>query len=650
MWAMKRVASPVVSPDGRWVVFSMTEPAYDAKDQATDLWIVPSVGDAAPRRLTYTKSAEGGVDWSPDSRRIVFSAKREGDEDAQIYLMDLAGGGEAQRITQVSGGASTPKFSPDGKSVLFAGTHDPLAAERKGRKYNARVYDGFPIRNWDKWLDEKRPRIFVQALEAGSKERDLLAGTKLAAEPGFYGVSTNSGTELQAVWAPDSQAVVFVATVNRNASAYAPVVMHLYQAAVGGGEPKRVSDGKDSYTNPSFHPDGKTLYAVQEKENGKAYSLSRLVMFAWPGGGSAKMVAAGLDRSVGTFGSDASTLYLLAEEHGHEKLYTVPAAGGTAKLAFEMKQGGYAGLSVGGEGVLAAVYDSATEPGEIVRVNAKSGGHKALTSFNTAAAAEIDWQPLRHFWFTSKKGRRIHSMITLPPAFDAGKKYPLVVFIHGGPHAMSRDQFHQRWNYHLLASPGYVILTSNYTGSTGFGEGFAQAIQGDPLKTPGEEINEAVDEAIKQFPFIDGTRLAAGGASYGGHLANWLEATTTRYKCLYSHAGLVNLESQWGTSDGIYHREVNNGGPVWEQGPVWREQNPARHAARFRTPILLTVGEQDFRVPLNQTLENWSLLQRMKVPSRLVVFPDENHWILKGENNRFFYQELLGWLGKHLAQ
>jgi dipeptidyl aminopeptidase/acylaminoacyl peptidase len=222
------------------------------------------------------------------------------------------------------------------------------------------------------------------------------------------------------------------------------------------------------------------------------------------------------------------------------------------------------------------------------------------------------------------------------------------VVIHGGPHAMWRDQFFLRWNYHLLASPGYVVLLTNYTGSTGFGEKFAQDIQGDPLVGPGEEINEAADEAIKQFKFIDGSRQAAGGASYGGHLANWLQATTTRYKCLISHAGLINLESQWGTSDGIYHREVNNGGPVWEQGEVWRKQNPIRYAANFKTPMLVTVGENDFRVPLNQSLENWSVLQRMKVPSKLIVFPDANHWILKGEDSRFFYSEVQAWLKKWL--
>jgi dipeptidyl aminopeptidase/acylaminoacyl peptidase len=285
---------------------------------------------------------------------------------------------------------------------------------------------------------------------------------------------------------------------------------------------------------------------------------------------------------------------------------------------------------------------------EVVRIYPGTKQHQKLTHFNDERLAPIDWQPLRHFTFTSTKGRSIHNMLVLPPNFDENKKYPLFVVIHGGPHSMWRDQFVLRWNYHLLAAPGYVVLLTNYTGSTGFGEKFAQNIQLDPLKTPGDEINEAADEAIKRFKFIDATKQAAGGASYGGHLANWLQATTTRYKCLISHAGLVNLESQWATSDTIYSRELNNGGPVWEQAETWRTQNPIRRAASFKTPMLLTVGENDFRVPLNNTLENWSVHQRLRIPSKLIVFPEENHWVLKGENSRFFYSEVHAWLARWL--
>ena len=665
MWKMKKVGPPVTSPDGKWAVFSVGQPAYDSKDASSDLWLMAADGSAAPRQITFTRGAESGPSWSPDSTRIVFSAKRDGDDEAQLYLLNVAAGGESERITSLSTGAGNAAWSPDGKMLVFSSrvyrgaageeANKKAAAERKARKYNARVYESFPIRYWDHWLDDREPHLMTLDL-ATRAVRDLFAGTAFVAAPGFDGASGATGSDVTGVWTPDGAGVVFTATQNRNTAAYAATLTHLWHLPLAGGEPRLVGGGDFSYSDPQFSADGRRLFVVREVENdGKVYHLSKLVSADWPagaGGAQFRTVAEGFDRSVNayTFSADGATVYLTAEEAGHEKIFTVPAAGGPAKLLMPVTSGVYTGVAVGGtaeRAVVLANYNSSHEPVEIVRVD--GGVKRALTHFNGTVAAEIEWQPPREFWFQSKKGRRIHNLLVLPPRFDPARKYPLVVFIHGGPHTMTRDEFHQRWNYNLMAAPGYAILMTNYTGSTGFGEEFAQMIQYDPLATPGAEVEQAVDEALRQFPFLDRERMAAGGASYGGHMANWLQATSTRFKCLYSHAGLINLESQWGTSDGIYHREVNNGGPVWEQGPVWREQNPIRFAAKFQTPMLLTVGENDFRVPLNQTLENWSVLQRRKIPSKLLVFPDENHWILKGENSRYFYQEWHGWLARWLV-
>jgi dipeptidyl aminopeptidase/acylaminoacyl peptidase len=662
IWLIKRVGAPVPSPDGRWIVFPVIEPAYDDKDQVSDLWIVPADASSKPRRLTFSKTGESGAAWSPDSQRLAFSAKREGDEVNQIYVIDVEAGGEAVRVTSLTTGARSPQWRPDGKAILFVSsvypgakddeTNKKIAAERKAQKHKARVYDSFPIRHWDKWLEDTQPHLFVQSLEPQAKASDLLAGTKFVSERGFGGSLGNSGDEINAVWAPDGQSIVFVATKNRNVSAYAASLTQLYRISPNGGEPVAVATGKANYSQPVFSPDGKTLYFSVTPETDRPYNLRRLGMLSWPGG-EVKTLTTGFDRSVGSFAltPDSKTIYLLAEEAGHERLFTLPASGGDVRPVFELKDGVYTNLRIPARAaslLLFANWESATNPNEVVRIDPKAGRHQRLTEFAVDQAAQIDWLPLKDFWFTTKAGNKVHSLVALPPNFDERKKYPLLVLIHGGPHSMWRDQFFLRWNYHLLAQPGYVVLMTDYTGSTGYGEKFAQAIQGDPFIGPAADINEAADEAVRLYPFIDGTRMAAGGASYGGHLANWLQATTTRYKALISHAGLINLESQWGTSDIIWHREVNNGGPVWEQGKVWREQNPIRFAKNFRTPILLTVGENDFRVPLNQTLENWSVLQRLQIPSRLIVFPEENHWIQKGENSRFFYKELHAWLGKYL--
>jgi dipeptidyl aminopeptidase/acylaminoacyl peptidase len=664
IWLMKRVGGPVPSPDGKWVLFSVVEPSYDEREQVSDLWIVPSDGSAMPRRLTATRGVESGPVWSPDGSKIAFSARRETDEVNQIYVLNVSEGGEATRFTSLTTGARSPQWRPDGNALLFTSSVYPgaadddankqIAAERKALKYRARVYDGFPIRRWDRWLDDTQTHLFVQTFDAGSKAKDLLAGTRLVSGAGYAGRPTTSGDDLDAVWAPGGESIIFSATTAANTAAYAEVAIHLYQIPAGGGEPRQLTSGPGSHTRPMFRRDGKALYCLMEPASAKVYNLTRVAMWAWPSPGERTLVTSGFDRSVGTFSisHDSSTLYLLAEDAGSEKLYSVAANGGDVRLATDLSLGLYTNLAIPSRAastLLFANWESSVNPGEVVRIDPASGQHKALTSFNQQRAASLDWRPVRHFWFTSKAGKRIHNLIVLPQGFDESKKYPLLVLIHGGPHNMWRDQFFLRWNYHLIASPGYVVLMTNYTGSTGFGEKFAQEIQEDPFVGPANEINQAADEAIRQFSFIDGARQAAAGASYGGHLANWLQATTTRYRCLVSHAGLINLESQWGTSDIIYHREVNSGGPPWEQGQVWREQNPIRLAKNFKTPILLTIGENDFRVPLNQTIENWSVLQRQRVPSRLIVFPDENHWIQKGDNSRFFYQELHAWLKRWLA-
>jgi dipeptidyl aminopeptidase/acylaminoacyl peptidase len=667
LWTMRRVGAPAVSPDGKWVVAAVLEPSYDPDKEVSDLWLMPSDGGAEPRRITNTKAPESGVAWSPDSRSIAFATKREGDENEQIYVLDIASGGEARRLTSVSTGASNPKWRPDGNAILFESAVFPntlddesnkiIAAERKARKYNVRVYEHFPVRHWNQWLDERQPTLLVQSLQPGASPKDILSASELARNTGFSGVPDPTGarSSLTPIWSMDGKEVVFTATTERWNASFGHVGYHLYRIdADGKAEPRVVTPASGEYEEAQFSPDGKTLFFKFTPQDEQVYHLPRLNKVSWGAGGDAIPVTHDFDFEVAMYAvtPDNHTVYLLAPQGARESLFQVPALGGKPTAVIQPDVGGYTSLVVPKKAPklkLIASYGSSVSPSEIVRIDPAAHQHANLTHFDTALAATIDWQPPQHFYFTSAKGRSIHNMLVLPPAFDAAKKYPLLTLIHGGAASNNPDQIGLRWNYHLLAAPGYVILLTDYTGSTGFGEKFAQAIKLDPLKTPGDELNQAVDEAITRYPFIDGARVCAAGASYGGHLANWLEATTTRYKCIISHAGEVDLTTQWGESDAIYEREVTNGGPPWAGNPIWREQSPITYGKNWRTPMLLSIGERDFRVPIGNTLENWATLQRLHVPSRLLVWPDAWHWIVKAEDSRHFYEEVHDWLAKYLA-
>ena len=662
VWTLKRASSPATSPDGRYAVVSLLEPAYDESKQSSDLWLVTLDESLPPRRITSTKGGESGAVFSPDSTRIAFAAKRDGDEEAQIYVLPLDGG-EAVRVTSSSTGASAPKWRPDGKAISFQSLVYPnanddeankkIATERKARKYNARVYESFPFRFWDRWLDDRRPHLFVQVIGEPAA-LDLLAGTKLTVREGFDGPRGVGDGELDAVWSPDGQWLVFNASADRDLGAYAPTTTHVYKVPARGGEPVAISSGPNSYSKPRFRPDGKALYVLESwRGDEKLYSLSRLAKIDWMAHSEPRVLTGAWDRSVGdlAFAPDSSRVYMIAEEHGHDKLFSMPAEGGPVAAVTDLQEGVYSGLVIAEKAAelkIVALWGSMTRPEDLVRIDVRTRQHRLLTSFNKERIEEIDWQPPRHVWFTAKSGARIHSLIVLPPNFDESKKYPLLLFPHGGPHNMTKDQFFVRWNYHLLTSPGYVLLMTNYTGSTGFGEEFAAAIHKDILRGPASEIEQAADDVIRRFAFVDGSRQAAAGGSYGGYLMNWFEGNATRFKCLVNHAGLTDNASMWGSTDGAYYWERHNGGPVWERKDKWVDQSPSTYAANFKTPMLVTHGERDYRVPISQAFEMYKLLQRQRVPSKLIVFPDATHWVLKGEDARFHMAEVLGWLRRYL--
>jgi dipeptidyl aminopeptidase/acylaminoacyl peptidase len=663
VWLMKRLGSPVVSPDGSRAVVSVTQPSYEKDGSTSDLWLLRVDGQGEPLQLTSTKAVEGGVAWNPDGTKIAFTTKRGDDEASQVYLLSMDGPGEAVPITSLSTSARNPEWSPDGRYIAFESRVYPGAAddeanreEKKARdksEVNVSAYDMFPIRRWDSWRDDRQTHLFVQEARAGASAKNLLVGSELAGLKGFAGSPTRSGDTLKAAWAPDGKSLVFNATTNLDEAAHARIIYQLYSIPVSGGEPQQLTRNQNwNCTSPVFSNAGDDLYCSYQPQNTEVYNLTRLARFKWNGGNLAEepeVLTAAFDRSVGAMAlsPDDATIYLTANEAGRTRIFSMPAQGGPVRTLDPDSRGVYSGIQIAGNHLVASWQSSATAS-EVVRIDPSDGSHKPISRFNVERSRGLDRPAFLEFWFESSKGRRIHSWLALPPGFDESKKYPLVLQIHGGPFSSSTDSGHVRWSAHLLAAPGYVVMMTDYTGSVGYGEEFSRNIQNDPLKTPAEELLEAAQVAIDRYPFIDSERQAATGASYGGHLVNWLQATTTHFKTLVGHAGLVDLEGQYSSSDTVYNREIMNGGPAWGDSPVWREQSPSTYANQFSTPILLTIGEKDFRVPINQTIAAWTYVQRQQVPGRLIVFHDANHWVMKGAEARYYWEELHAWLAKYL--
>lgn len=656
VWLMPRVGSPILSPDGSKAIVSVTKPAYDRAEQSSNLYLIDVLGDREVRQLTFTASGESQVTWSPDSTQIAFRAKRAGDDKPQIYVLSLTQGGEAMRVTNHPQGAAEAVFSPDGTRIAFVSQITPsqeMDPEEVSAGVNVRTYTGFPIRNWNHWLDGTEPRLFVQTI--GEEEyTDLIGGSELVQSPGFAGSRAISGAGLSPIWTPDGERIVFSASDNRHRYAFDYTNQDLWLVEATGGEPGRLTgsaapEGDDSYSSAAFSPDGRYLVASKTPRTERVFNASKLVVWSWPDAEVLNEIQMPNRRGVGEFVMPSNDeVYVLGQDAGHVKIFQADLINDSeTRLSFEVDSGIYAGLQGtmrDGELVLLGSWQAAHQPAEVVRIDVGEGVHQPLTQFTQEAVAGLDLLPVEHFWFENDEGMAIHSLLVKPANFDPQKRYPALALMHGGPHSQWQDYFFIRWNYHLLAREDFVLILTNFRGSTGFGEAFAQAIEGDPLKGPADDINAAVDVAIERYAFIDETRQCAGGASYGGHLANWMQSSTDRYRCLISHAGLVNLATQWGTSDAVYHREANMGGPPWALPEVWAEHNPINFAEQWQTPVLVTIGMKDERVPLANSLEYWTALQRQQIESRLLVYPDEDHWIMSGPNSRHFYGELNDWL------
>ncbi len=652
LWEMKRLGSPRLSPDGRLVVFTVQEWSIAKNKATTNLWLA-DVASGAVRRLTSAAASDGSPQWDPQGRRIAFVSKRGEDENPSLYVISVDGG-EAQKLVELPFAVSDPRWLPDGKALLVATTVIPrlagtlaaadLAAmkkeakRRRDSKMTAKVTEDRQYRYFDRYLTDDHANRLVRVDVETKEVRDLT--------PGYDRRFTIDGQADYDV-SPDGKSVA----IRLNTSVPPYRGFHDYDVYLlstdGSGKPKNLtSDNPGGDGSPLFAADGQSILFTRTQSayyNGEFQKLWRHDLAS----GKNTPVTEALDYEIGDFelSADGKTLWLTAEEKGVVPVFRMNADG--TGLTPVHKTGTSTSLTVEG-GTVAFLNDTTSRPNELFVLGADGQPARQLTHFNDEAVARLDLGKVESYWFKGAKGADIHGWLVFPPGYDPSKRYPLVQLMHGGPHTMNRDSWSYRWNTHVLASPGYVVTWVNRHGSTGFGEAFSQSIVNQWGDMPFEDIMKSTDYLLARFPNLDKDRLAAAGASYGGYMATWVLGHTDRFKAIINHAGVNNSYSQFATDVPHGFAKVMGGTP-WENVEGFQRNNPMFYAKSFKTPTLVLHGELDYRVPYGNGLELYGVLQSMGVPSRLVVYPNENHWILSPQNAIYWHYEMQAWLARFIG-
>ncbi|MBL0027819.1 MAG: S9 family peptidase [Rhodanobacteraceae bacterium] len=654
LWAVKRVGAPALSADGTRAVVSVQEWSIEKNKPSASLWLV-DVADGDTRRLTAGTSSDSAAAWSPDGRRIAFVSKRGEDEMAALYVIPVDGG-EAEKLVELPWGLAAPQWLPDGKGIVFATQAIPelagtfakadLAAmkkeakRRKDSKMTAYATEYRQYRFFDKNLTDNLANRLLK-IDVGSKVLTDLT-------PKYDRLFLHSG-ELHFDVSPDGRHVALALNSVPPPYAEQPNSDIVLVPTDGSGVfTNLTADNPYSDDNPQFAPDGRSVLYTRVATANSMGELRRLWRVSL-GDRKAAALTSGIDLSIDdiAFSADGRRLWVQAEDRGVVPVFTMNADG--SGFTRRVAEGTSTELD-SANGQLVFLNETTSRAPELFALDAGKGKPRQLTHFNDALFAGLDLGKVESHEFQGAGGDTVQLWLVYPPGFDATKKYPLLQLMHGGPHTMVRDAFSYRWNTHVFASPGYIVTWVNRHGSTGFGEAFARSINGAWGDQPTEDILKANDYLFEQVPAIDRDKLAAAGGSYGGYMASWLLGHTKVFKALVNHAGVSDFIGQYGADTTTYGftKEVLGGTP-WDGPEAMQRNNPVTYAANFSTPMLILHGEKDYRVPYGQGIALYGILQSMRVPSRLVVFPDENHWILTPQNAIYWNYEVQAWLARYIG-
>ncbi len=657
MMALKRVGGPVVSPDGKWVLFSAVDVSLNENKKTSHLWVVPlgavplTGGEA--RQLTADPAGEGGPKWSPDGKRFLFTSAHGGSSQVWVADFDANTGsitGTPKAITKLSTEADGPIWSADGKNIVFISEVYPGCADdlcNKGSEENqaaskvkARVFEKLLYRHWNAYSRSKASHLFVVPA-SGGVAKDIT--------PGAHDVPPFNlgGQELYAV-SPDGQEVAFTSNIDEVGAT--STNNDIFIVPITGGTPKKISTSPGSDSTPLYSPDGKYLAWRMQERGGYESDRFRLVIYDRKAG-QIQNLTENLDRWIENiaWSPDSKSIYFTSEDKGEIPIYRIDIS--KPNQAQEITRGANDEIQVTQDGkTLVFSRMSAMAPNEVYKLSIGEKVAHQLSHLNDAVLSKVQMSPVESFWFTGAEGAKVQGFLLKPPQYDPMKRFPVKFLIHGGPQGAWGDEWSYRWNSQLFAADGYVVVMINPRGSTGYGQKFIDEINGDWGGRPYVDLMNGLDYVEKTYTFADKDRECALGASYGGYMINWILGHTTRFKCLVSHDGMFNTESAYGTTEELWFNEWEFKGTPWTNRELYRKWSPHLFADKFKTPTLVVHGQLDYRLDVSEGFQLFTTLQRLDVPSKMLYFPDEGHWVLKPQNSDLWYKTVNGWVNEWITR
>ncbi len=655
MLAMDRLSDPQVSPDGKWIVFVLRETDLEANKGRTDLWLVGADGTGL-RRLTSHPQGDSNPRWAPDSPpkagmlkagtagSVWFISNRSG--SAQVWRIRIDGG-EAQQVTDLPLDVANLVVSPNGKHIAFtmevfpdcnsvADTKDRLD-KIKQRKTSGRIYEQIFVRHWDTWKDGRRSHLFVMP-SAGGDPIDVMQGMDADTPSKPFG-----GPE-EITFTPDSRGLIFSARDVGGAEPWS-TEFDLYLSPVDGSEPPTclTEENQAWDTHPVFSPDGRTLAYLAMARPGYESDRFRIILRRWPDG-KQRILTENWDRSPSSFcfSADSKTIYATATNVGQKSLFAINVK--TAAVRTIVKEGRVSSPNIAAGRIIYAL-SNLRSPVELYSVKSDGSDVSKITNINAEKIAAVHMGEYEQFTFAGWNDETVYCYVVKPVDFDPNRKYPVAFLIHGGPQASFGNSFHYRWNPQAYAGAGYAVVMVDFHGSTGYGQAFTDSIRGDWGGKPLKDLQKGLAAALKRYPWMDRDRVGALGASFGGYMINWIAGKwPDRFRCLVNHDGNLDERMAYFDTEELWFPEWDHLGTPWDNPAGYEKHNPVNFVENWKTPMLVIHGALDFRVADTQGLGTFNALQRLGIPSKLLYFPDENHWVLKPANSILWHETVLNWL------